>query len=211
MRLPPAVITFGTYLRKNWLPIFSAFVIGLGFPLWKLLAWETPNVRLEIAALDKVVPVGITVDLTRDPDFKPLVPSDDQFLRQQMDTMVELNEVAKLLDRFEDRLSSGRTRLQELKTTQNQLQNSGPLTAETIRRYNSPIPYEVDEPNEAELEATPARREQLKQELLRHYETYIKEAEARIETSTKSLEAMRKALAKPSASNRQVGVGNRRR
>jgi hypothetical protein len=40
------------YVKSNWLAIFSAFVIGLGLPLWRYFFVERPVVRVEITQVE---------------------------------------------------------------------------------------------------------------------------------------------------------------
>jgi hypothetical protein len=44
------------YARTNWLALFSAFVIGLGLPLWKILVVERPSLHVEVTGLDVSAP-----------------------------------------------------------------------------------------------------------------------------------------------------------
>jgi len=138
---------FSFYIRKNWLPIFSAFVLGLGFPLWRLYFFEVADVRVEVTEVDRRSD-PVRIELARDPIFKALIERRPALVSAlfagttaQTTTarQLELDELERLIESQTDDLEPIEKRLIDSKKTLEELNSRQPFELSTAQRLNRPL------------------------------------------------------------------------
>src|SRR6184192_1950450 len=82
------------YIGANWLPLFSALVLGLGLPLWRYLFVETAVLHVELTGVDMVEPAH-TLDPRDLPALEPVrdsFGSDDEAGSSRLMTLEEIQK-----------------------------------------------------------------------------------------------------------------------
>lgn len=97
-----AVSAVRMYLGKNWLPLFSAFVIGLGLPMWRYSVVEKPALRIEITQVEMDTPAK-KLRLRATVPLRPVVEMYEQVLpsafREAVPDEAALDDLVTAIDR----------------------------------------------------------------------------------------------------------------
>lgn len=188
------------YVRQNWLALFSAFVLGLGFPLWKMLVVEQPDVYVEVTDIDKRAD-GARIDISKDPDFKFLVgesPEDFEFAAVAIGARraeVDVEELRRLIDTFADSTERLTARIDSYKKRRDEIQNA-PLTLDAARRANGPLLREVNIDPTIFTQNNVAAIADMKNELLARYDETIQGWTESMTTRRQTVERTRAELEK---------------
>jgi hypothetical protein len=120
------------YVVTNALPLFSAFVIGLGIPMWRYVFVDAPALHVEITGLDKVPP-----DKALDPtDIKELATVTDLFVAKDRTTnSMKFDEIQKKLDHARSDALSTQSKVADARAKFDVLSKKTPLTANDVREY----------------------------------------------------------------------------
>lgn len=142
------LVRLASYVRKNWLPIFSAFILGLGFPLWKLYFFEVSNVRVEVTEVDRRSD-PVRIELARDPIFKVLLERRPSLISSLFSganlavpntaRQLELDELERLIESQTDDLEPPEKRLIESKKALEELNSRQTFDLATAQRLNRPL------------------------------------------------------------------------
>jgi len=191
---------FVSYVRQNWLAFFSAFVLGLAFPLWKMFVYETPDISVEVTEVDKTAE-SVRVDITRDPAFKPLfegrftLPLGVDAEGSTTTRGVDLNQLERLLDSRKDAIEREESRLPDQRRVLEELKNSQRFDLQAATRLNAPLVPEVDFDAIVFRDNKPQEVEQLKQKFVARLTKDLEEREKNLADRKKAYEVARGAFA----------------
>ncbi|MET3133229.1 hypothetical protein AAKU55_003519 [Oxalobacteraceae bacterium GrIS 1.11] len=131
-----------TYIKSNWLSLFSAFILGLGFPLWRIYVIEVPDVRVEVTEVDKKSD-PMKIDLLRDSAFKPLFDARPSITDSRVNRTVDLDEAQSWLDSQGEGIERQQSRSTELHKSIDDLKGSVNIDLSTATRLNISLFPEV--------------------------------------------------------------------
>lgn len=188
---------FRTYLSANWLSLFSAFILGLAFPIWKIYVYETSDISVEVTEVDKTAE-SVRIEIYRDPAFKPLFEARFPFsLGIENDANargVDLIQLERMIDGRKDALEREESRLPEQRRGLEELKNNQRFDAQTASRINTPLVPEIDFDQSVFREGKTSEIEQLKAKFVARLEKDLEEREKNLVERKKAYEVARAAF-----------------
>lgn len=192
---------FKAYAIKNWIPLFSAFVLGLGFPLWKIFIYETADISVEVTEVERRSDV-IHIEVFRDPAFKPLfegrrLPFDFQDFDSTSSgngsmTLPQLERYLDsrkdFLDREDGRITEQRRRIEEIRATTR-------LDLNYANKLNGPLSPEIEFDPSIFRDNRNIEIEQLRNKFISRYQQDTETREKLLSESRKAYDGARAAFA----------------
>lgn len=185
------------YLQENWLSIFSAFVLGLAFPIWKIYVYEAPDISVEVTEVDKTSE-AVKIEISRDPAFKPLFenrfPSGIFFDDDARARGVDLAQLERMIETRKDALEREESRLPDQRRNLDELRNSQRFDAQIASRINSPLVPEIDFDPKLFRDGKQADIDRLKAKFVARLEVDLEERERNLVNQKKAFEVAKTAF-----------------
>lgn len=189
------------YASKNWLPLFSAFVLGLGFPLWKMFIYEAADISVEVTEVERKSDT-IRIEVFRDPAFKPLFegrrisfdfpdfdPSSASSGTMTLPQLERYLESKKdFFDREDARIADQRRRVEEIRSTPR-------FDLTFANRLNGPLSPEIEFDPSIFRDAKANEIEQLRSKFFARYQQDTETREKNQADSRKAFDGARAAFA----------------